>query len=111
MFAAEFELAVIDSPRSEPRAPISLDARLGRGGLDRTLCRVVDVSRHGLKLLTYSPLKLGQIIWLTLPTLGPRAAKVIWADDYACGCQFAEPLEEMKVAELLAMTGEPRSAH
>lgn len=111
MFAAEFELAVLDTQRSAPRAPVSLDARVGRGGLDRTLCRVVDVSRFGLKLLTYSPIKLGSVIWLTLPTLGPRAARVVWADDYACGCQFAEPLDEATTVALLELSDRPRSAH
>ena len=39
MIAAEYETATLNRRRS-PRAPVSLDARLGRGGgLDRTLCK------------------------------------------------------------------------
>lgn len=111
MFAAEFELAIVDNQRNAPRAPVSFDAKVGRGGLDRTLCRVVDVSRFGLKLLTYSPIRRGAVIWLTLPRLGARAARIVWAEDYACGCQFLEPLDEQAVVELLALSDRPRSAH
>jgi hypothetical protein len=92
MFAAEFETAVIDNRRRVPRAPVSLDARVGKGGLDRALCKVVDLSVHGARLQTYSPMKKGGTIWLTLPGLSPIAADVMWADDYVAGCQFHTPL-------------------
>jgi hypothetical protein len=92
MFAAEFEPAVTDNRRRSPRAPVSLDARVGKGGLDRALCKVVDLSVHGARLQTYSAMRRGTTIWLTLPGLAPVAADVMWADDYVAGCQFREPL-------------------
>ena len=91
MIAAEFEPAFSDRRRS-PRAPISLDAKLGRGGLDRALCKVTDVSLHGAKLHTYSPMKKGAMIWLTLPRIGQIVATIMWADDFTAGCQFVEHL-------------------
>ena len=91
MFAAEFEPAIMDR-RRVPRAPVSLDARLGQGGIARALCRVVDLSVHGARLQTYSAMKKGGAIWLTLPGLAAIAADVIWADDFVAGCQFREPL-------------------
>ena len=94
MFAAEFEPAIISNRRRSPRAPVSLDAKLGSGGLGRALCKVVDLSVHGARLQTYSALKAGGTIWLTLPGLAPVAADVMWADDYAAGCRFREPLGE-----------------
>jgi hypothetical protein len=92
MFAAEFEPAVTTNRRRAPRAPVSLDARLGRGGLERALCKVVDLSVHGARLQTYTGLRKGGTIWLTLPGLAPVAADVIWSDDYVAGCQFQTPL-------------------
>ena len=92
MFAAEFEPAQMDGRRRSPRAPVSLDAKVGRGGLDRALCKVVDLSLHGARLQTYNPMRKGQVIWLTLPRLGQVAAKVMWADDFLAGCQFEHPL-------------------
>ena len=92
MFAAEFEPAEIDNRRRSVRAPVSLDAQIGKAG--RTLCKVVDLSLHGVRLQTYSALERGTSIWLTLPVVGQVVAKVMWADDFAAGCQLAEPLRQ-----------------
>ena len=92
MFAAEFEPAAHDNRRRSARAPVSLDAKLSKGGLARALCKVVDVSLHGARLQTFSGLRRGMMIWLTLPGLGTVAADVTWADDYAAGCRFKAPL-------------------
>ncbi len=101
MFAAEYEPAERSTTRRrQPRAPVSLDARLGRGGLDRTLCKVTDLSTHGARIHSYSALKQGTMIWLTLPLLGQVAATVMWADDFQAGCQFAEPLDDHAYAQL-----------
>lgn len=100
MFAAEFETAVIDRRRSL-RAPVSLDARLGRGGLERALCKVVNLSIHGARVQSYSAMTKGSTIWLTLPGLAPIAADIIWADDFAAGCQFREALTAEHFAGLV----------
>lgn len=101
MFAAEFEPAVIDNRRRSPRAPVSLDAKLGRGGLERALCKVVDLSIHGARVQSYTAMKQGGTIWLTLPGMAPVAAKVMWADDYVAGCQFSTPLTAEQLAVLV----------
>ena len=101
MIAAEFEPAVKADRRRSPRAPISLDAKLGRGGLDRALCKVTNVSLHGAKLHTYSPMKKGSMIWLTLPRIGQVIATIVWADEYEAGCQFERPLDDAAFAMLV----------
>lgn len=101
MFAAEIEPAELGRRRS-PRAPVSLDARIGRGGLDRALCKVVDISMHGARIQTYSALKTGSMIWLALPKVGHVAARVIWADDFNAGCEFHQSLTR-EAFELLAV--------
>lgn len=93
MFAAEFEPADQSRRRSQ-RAAVSLDAELDRGGMGRTLCKVVDVSLHGARLSTYSALKRGQSILLRLPHVGQIVAEIMWADDYTAGCQFKKPLAQ-----------------
>ena len=105
MIAAEIEPAAPDGRRRSPRAPVSLDAGLGRGGLDRALCKVVDVSMHGVRLQTYSALKTGSMVWLTLPQLGPRAVKVMRADDFTAGCEFLDPLHKREFEALIAIDG------
>ncbi|MBY0518917.1 MAG: PilZ domain-containing protein [Sphingomonas sp.] len=106
MFAAEFEPAQLYGRRRAPRAPVSLDARIGRGGLDRTLCRVVDLSIHGARLHTYSMLRAGTVIWLTLPQVGMVAATIVWSDDFTAGCQFQTPLDEASY-NILVELGSP----
>lgn len=103
MFAAEFEPAETNGRRRSPRAPVSFDAHLGQGGLGRTLCKVVDLSVHGARLQTYSGLKRGITIWLTLPEIGPVAADVMWADDFIAGCQFRTPLNPDAFEKLAAL--------
>lgn len=91
-FSAEFQPAIFG--HREPRAPVSLDAGLRRGGLDRTLCRITDLSPDGARLHTYSALKRGMAIWLTIPGAGTVAAEIKWADDFEAGCRFHTPLPD-----------------
>ncbi|HWK34640.1 PilZ domain-containing protein [Sphingomonas sp.] len=90
-FAAEYEPARLN-PRRSPRAPVSLDAKVGRGGLDRALCKVINLSLHGARLQTFSALKTDSHIWLTLRGVGQVAARVAWANDFEAGCEFRTPL-------------------
>lgn len=70
MFAAEFEPAELANRRRAPRASVALDTDMARGGLDRALCRVTDISVQGARLQTYTELKRGLKIWLRLPKVG-----------------------------------------
>ena len=101
-FAAEFEPAESLGRRRSPRAPVSLDARIGRGGLDRALCKVTDISVHGARIQTYSPLRQNTTIWLTLPRVGHQAARVAWAGDFEAGLEFLTPLSEEAFQSLAA---------
>ena len=103
MFAAEFEPAVTTTRRRSPRASVALDARLGKTGLDRTLCKVVDLSAHGARLQTYSSLRRVTTIWLTLPGQGAVAADVMWAGEFTAGCQFREPLRAECLEALIGL--------
>jgi hypothetical protein len=94
MLAAEFEPVETLRRRRSARAAVSFDARLDRGGLERALCRVVDLSVHGARLETYSALKRGAMIWLTLPHVGQVIADIAWATDFAAGCAFHTPLAQ-----------------
>lgn len=100
-FTAEFEPAVLGRRRA-PRAPVSLDAKVGRGGLDRALCKVVDLSTHGAKIETYSAIRRDSIIWLTLPHVGHWAARVVWSSDFEAGLEFQIPLSEDEFEMLVA---------
>ena len=108
MFAAEFEPALAGNRRRSPRAPVSLDASIGIGGLARTLCKVVDISIAGARLQSYSALKKGSTIWLTLPGIGQVAADVMWADDFTAGCRFHRSLDTAAFDQLVERQGGAR---
>lgn len=99
-FTAEFEPAVLGRRRA-PRAPVSLDAKVGRGGLDRALCKVVDLSTHGAKIETYSEIRRDSVIWLTLPHVGHWAARVVWSNDFEAGLEFQIPLSDDEFEALI----------
>ncbi|MEG3122558.1 PilZ domain-containing protein [Sphingomonas sp. GB1N7] len=103
MFAAEFESAEVTGHRSATRTAVSLNARVGRGGFYRTLCKVTDLTIHGARLQTYSAMRKGDTIWLTLPLVGQVAATVMWADDFEAGCRFGHPLDMHAFEELTAL--------
>jgi len=106
MFAAEFEPLFSDNRRRAPRAPVSFDSAAEEpGGLARTLCKVIDLSIHGARLSTYSALRRGMAIWLTLPGIGRVGADVMWADDFAAGCRFHAPLDPVAFEELIRRDG------
>ena len=105
LFAAEFEPAVVNGRRRAPRAPVSFDARIGRGGIDRALCKVIDLSPQGARLQAYSAMRQGSTIWLNLPLAGQVAATIRWSDDFEAGCEFQHPLDQGVYEELLALGG------
>ncbi|MET4896758.1 PilZ domain-containing protein [Sphingomonadaceae bacterium jetA1] len=100
MFAAEFEPAEIPTRRAARAA----DSEYDQGGLARALCRVLDISLHGVRLQTYTALHRGMNIWLRLPQVGQVSARVVWADDFAAGCQFQEPLAREDFEHLAPLT-------
>ncbi|MBD8679558.1 PilZ domain-containing protein [Sphingomonas sp. CFBP 13720] len=102
MFTAEYEPAQSGS-RRRSRAPVPLEEGIGRGGIDRTLCKVTGLSVHGVRLQTYSPLKPGVLLWLTLPGTPPRAVRVLRADDFEAGCEFVDTLSNSDFERLVEL--------
>ncbi len=101
-FTAEFEPALSEGRRRSVRAPVSLDAKIGRGGLDRALCKVTDLSLHGARIHTYSELRADSLLWLSLPGVGHVVARVVWARDFEAGLEFKSPLPEAAFEALTA---------
>ena len=60
----------------------------------RLAAQILDLSRHGLRLAGMERLRAGECVWITLPGLPPRQAKVMWVDRFEAGCAFVEPLHE-----------------
>jgi uncharacterized protein YjeT (DUF2065 family) len=58
----------------------------------RLAAQILDLSQHGLRLAGMERLRVGESVWITLPGLPPRQAKVVWTDRFEAGCVFTEPL-------------------
>ncbi len=99
MFAAEFEPAEPNGRRRSPRAPVSLDAHIGKAA--RTLCRW-SISRSTAFACNLFRAGQGQHDLADLARSGTIAADVMWSDDYLAGCQFKKPLEIDVFDRLLA---------
>lgn len=101
MFSADFEAAKAGK-RRDRRTPVALNVEIRH--LGRALCKVVDISVHGARLITYSGLNVGTTIRLRLPLIGEVEAVVKWADDFNAGCQFTKPLPADALQYLLEQT-------
>ena len=103
MFAAEFEPLEPPSRRRSRRAAVAVEAEYESDGMTRALCKVLDISAHGARLQTYTELQCGMTIGLRLPKIGQVIARVVWATDFAAGCQFHTPLDQESFAILAQM--------
>ena len=63
-----------------------------RRSVVRLAAQILDLSQHGLRLAGMERLRIGESVWITLPGLPPRQAKVVWTDRFEAGCVFVEPL-------------------
>jgi hypothetical protein len=52
----------------------------------------LDLSCHGVRLAAIERMRIGEVLWITLPGLPPRRASVKWVDRFEIGCEFDEAL-------------------
>ena len=90
--SAEFEPAPW-SGRRAARERVRMEAGVDSDGVGRAICRVVDLTRHGARLLAYTEITSGARLWLTLHGYPPRVATVRWSNGYEVGCEFERPLD------------------
>lgn len=79
--------------RQSERRPLMVRVQYRRT-IVRLAAQILDLSRHGLRLAGMERLRVGESVWITLPGLPPRQAKVMWVDRFEAGCAFVEPLHE-----------------
>ncbi|WP_420383078.1 PilZ domain-containing protein [Novosphingobium sp.] len=48
----------------------------------------LDLSCHGVRLAAIERMRVGEVLWITLPGLPPRRAAVKWVDKFDVGCEF-----------------------
>ncbi len=87
--------------RQSERRPLMVRVQYRRT-IVRLAAQILDLSCHGLRLAGMERLREGEAVWITLPGLPPRQAKVVWVDRFEAGCAFVEPLHEAVLDAMIA---------
>jgi hypothetical protein len=64
-----------------------------------------DITPHGARVEGVGPLEKDDAAFLLLPGLAPRLAFVAWSNGHGAGLEFAEPLDHVVFAGLVADFG------
>lgn len=78
--------------RSAKRAPVKARARFREAGRNPFDVELHDLSSTGFRMVTFSRLRVGSSIWVTLPGLHTLEAIVRRGQHNEYGCEFVEPL-------------------
>lgn len=78
-----------------------MEASLRASGEKPFRVEVRDLSVSGFRIESFVDLKAGDRIWLRLPALEARHARVVWVEGYQAGCAFEAPLHPA-VLEMIA---------
>jgi hypothetical protein len=78
-------------PRRSERRGISAKVQYRRSTV-RMAGVTLDLSCHGVRLAAMERMRIGEVLWITLPGLPPRRATVKWADRFDIGCEFDDAL-------------------
>jgi hypothetical protein len=75
----------------DPRYTIDLPARIVSDDRDPLPARLVNLSRHGCRVILPHSFDAAQLLRLEVPGWPRLAARVIWSQDGRTGCRFEEP--------------------
>lgn len=88
--------------RRSKRRVGSIDVQFGQQGR-RYKVRLLDLSRHGVRLSVAHSLRTSDICWISLPGLQPMPAKITRSEGFEIGCEFDHPLHEAIFDHLLTV--------
>jgi hypothetical protein len=84
-------------PRVATRLSVDLQAGARKAGGSGVAVRITDLSTHGFCMDTHLLFDIGSDVWLRLPSLELRHAKVAWVRGSLVGCAFEAPLSPFVV--------------
>jgi hypothetical protein len=96
--------------RRAPRFVTSLPVFLRASGRPRAPVRIVDLSIHGCRVDEAWGLILDGTVWLTLGRLQAVEARAVWTHYSFAGLEFAVPLNQAVLDDLLAGAAQPPEA-
>src|SRR4051812_4219191 len=87
--------------RRAPRSALRLTASIREPGRSRTGARVIDISTHGCRLEAVSGASTDSWILLSIAGLETQYCRVVWSCHEFAGVEFATPLNEAVLDQLL----------
>lgn len=78
--------------RRAQRVDVAMNAMLHETGTTKYNIKLLDLSVTGFRFKSSYELHIGMHVWLNLPKLEGRRAKVMWRSGYVYGCSYDQPL-------------------
>jgi PilZ domain len=97
--------AAAQKDRVSRRVVLTLEAQVRQSGGSFVSAPVLDLSTHGFRAETHFYLREGNDLWLRLPGLEARHARVAWVRGSLVGCSFEEPLHEAVLDLIIRKAG------
>lgn len=76
-----------------PRFDVAYDCAMTDGHGKESQVRITDISRHGCKIVSDKPLKIGEQVVIRIALQGERVARIRWSLGNDAGAAFSEPLD------------------
>jgi hypothetical protein len=86
--------------RQSARRLVNFAAALREEGAKSTQARVTDLSEGGCRLRCDEPVEAGSEIWVKLPGLEAKRARLVWVEGENAGCEFETPLYQSEIDAL-----------
>jgi hypothetical protein len=99
-------LAAVQDRRRANRLPVLIQAQKRDGGEDPVPVTVTDLTAEGCRIEGDFDVAEGAEVWLAIPGIAPRRARIAWTQVKAAGCEFLFPLRA-DLAEDIARTSKP----
>jgi hypothetical protein len=94
-------------PRADRRR-VQFHVRI-RHRATRATVKIVNISTSGFRLAEVHFLRTGDTFMITLPTLAPQPAKVVWAEGPILGCALEVPLHPTVLQHILQGLGQTQT--
>ena len=99
-FAAQLAIPLPADLRTARRRPVNFSGFLRENVATVVPVEVTDLSTDGCRFRASGHFETATTVWLKIAGLGARQARIIWAQDGACGCEFVAPLQSEVVEQL-----------
>ncbi len=91
LFTADIVVQPARRERRGERRRLLATAQCRRGTARETV-QVLDLSPAGARVKAIAPLRAGFTVWIKLPGIEAREARVVWTHGFESGCEFTQAL-------------------